>query len=117
MAGKNIRINLNPPLALTFLIVAVTGVMLFFHIGGGVIHRLHEWLSILFLILSIVHLTLNWTMLWACLAQGPIRLSIIALVLLSAALMLAGGSNDGRGTHGQGGSGHAGYQQIPGMGK
>jgi len=117
MAGKNIRINLNPPLALTFLVVAMTGVMLFFHIGGGVIHPLHEWLSIVFLILSIIHLTLNWKMLWACLAQGPLKLSILLVVLLSAVLMLGAGSSDGKGPHGRGGSGHGGYQAIPGTAK
>lgn len=58
MTGKNTRTNLNPSLALTFLIVAVTGVLMLSHIGGGRIHPLHEWMSVVFLSLCVIGLEL-----------------------------------------------------------
>jgi hypothetical protein len=110
MNMKDARTNLNPSLTLAFLIVSVTGMMLFFHIGGGSIHPLHEWMSVVFLILCIVHLSLNWKLLWAYLKHGPITLSFIVIFLLSAVLLLAGGNKDERSVDGRRGPGHAGYQ-------
>lgn len=117
MTRKNTRIYLNPSLALTFLIVALTGVMMLFHIRGGGIHSLHEWMSIAFLILCIIHLFLNWKLLWTCLVHGPIAWPLVVVFVLSAVLLLFGGGEKGRSAQGRGGSGHAGYQELHGPGK
>ena len=59
MTRKDIKTKLNPALALTFLIVGVTGVLLLFHIQGGGSKFLHEWMSVGFLILCVVHMIIN----------------------------------------------------------
>lgn len=97
MVKKDARTNLNPSLSLTFLIVAVTGVMLLFDIGGGGTEHLHEWMSVVFLILSIVHLALNWKPLWVYLKRGPIALSLVGVCLLSALLLFSGDDTDDHG--------------------
>ena len=44
----------------TFLLSAVTGILLFFKIHLGLIKPVHEWLSWLLVIAAILHLYINW---------------------------------------------------------
>ena len=112
MTKKNTRTYLNPSLALTFLIVAVTGVLMLFHLGGGGIRSLHEWMSIVFLIVSAVHLVLNWKFLWACLRRGPVIVSMVVILILSVFLILGGNNREGRHMQGQSGAGHGRYSSL-----
>lgn len=43
-----------------FVIAAVTGVLMFFHLGGHTLTGLHEWLGLLFVAASLLHVTRNW---------------------------------------------------------
>jgi len=109
MTRKDARTNLNPSLVITFLIVAVTGVMMLFHMGIGGIKHLHEWMSVVFLILGIVHLYLNWNPLRAYLKHGPTTLSLVAVSLLTVLLLFGGNNQHGRGPDGRPESPHAGH--------
>jgi len=100
MDHKNIKINLNPVLALTFMAVGVTGLLLFFHLGSRGIKNLHEWMSIVFLAVSILHLVLNWKPFLAFLKHRPVVVSIVLVTLLSGLLLLTAPKDGGRGRHG-----------------
>jgi len=52
--------QISPILAVLYIITSVTGICLFFHIHGKMIIVLHEWLGIIFVIISILHIMLNW---------------------------------------------------------
>lgn len=108
MTKKNVRIHLLPALSMTFLIVALTGMMMLFHLGLGGIKPLHEWMSVIFLILCVVHLAINWKAFLVHLKKGPIIASAITVCLLSI-LLLAGGSHDQGGRHGHYGTGNGPY--------
>lgn len=112
MTKKNVRIHLLPALTLTFFIVALTGMMMMFHIGIGGIKPLHEWMSVLFLILCVVHLTINWKVFLAHLKKGPFIASAITIGLLSLLLLASGGSRDGDGRHGHFGAGKGIYSNY-----
>ena len=43
-----------------FLVSAVSGVALFFHIGSATFHSMHEWLSMLLLVPVVLHVWKNW---------------------------------------------------------
>lgn len=116
MTKKEARAYLNPTLAITFPIVAVTGLMMLFHIGGRWIHPLHDWMSIIFLILGIVHITLNWKPISACLTSRSATLPFAFVFLLSIALLIYGGVNGGPFTHGKG-LGHGGQRIFRGVGR
>lgn len=42
------------------LVIGISGVMLFFHLGAGMVKGVHEWLGIAFAVIMLVHLALNW---------------------------------------------------------
>ena len=109
MTKKNTRIYINPALVLTFLIVSITGVLLLFHVGGGGIKNLHEWMSIAFLAVSIVHLFLNWKSLLACLKRVPVIISLVVVLILSAFLMFGGNNSNRRHLGGHSGAGQGRY--------
>ncbi len=109
MTKKNLRSSLNPPLVLTFIVVAITGIMLMFHIEARGIKNLHEWMSIVFLVLCIVHLCINWKTFLVYLKNRAVLASVIGVCLLSA-LLISGAGDSGRGHHGSSRSGH--YKQF-----
>jgi len=43
-----------------FLIIAISGLMLFFHINEGTVKNLHEYLGIIFVVAALLHVTYNW---------------------------------------------------------
>ena len=90
MAKSDARSRLNPFLALTFAVVAVTGLMLFFHVRIGALKAVHEWVSVAFVAASAIRVALNWRCLCGCLRLGPTLLAAAVLVL-TVALLLASG--------------------------
>lgn len=42
------------------LVIGISGVMLFFHLGEGLVKEAHEWLGIAFAVVMLVHLAMNW---------------------------------------------------------
>lgn len=109
MTGKNLRTSLNPSLILTFIIVGITGIIMMFHIDAGGIKHLHEWMSMIFLILCIIHLCLNWKILLAYLKNRVVVVSSIGVCLLTVLLLMSGGDR-GKGHYGESRSGH--YKQL-----
>ncbi len=107
MTRKDIKTKLNPALGLTFLIVGVTGILLLFHIQGGGIKFLHEWMSVGFLVLCVAHLIINWKAFVAFMKGGPVIASIVAVCLLSGLLLIGGQGHDGRGPNANAGYGYA----------
>jgi hypothetical protein len=106
MTKTNARTSLHPSLMLTFIIVGLTGILLLFHIDVRGIKHLHEWMSVVFLILCIVHLSLNWKAFLVHFKKGPVALSVIGLGLLSVLLLFGASGGDGHGSHDRSGSGH-----------
>ena len=77
-----------------FLVVAVTGILLFFHIGNGALKGVHEWLGIAFIAITAIHLMRNW--------NGFVRLvkkrrtqAVCAVAAIGAAAFIAFAPNDG----------------------
>ncbi len=42
------------------LVIGVSGVMLFFHLGEGLVKGVHEWLGMAFAAAMLIHLAINW---------------------------------------------------------
>jgi len=43
-----------------FAIVGLSGVLIFFHIGDGLLMGAHEWLGLVFVAASVLHVVRNW---------------------------------------------------------
>ena len=73
---------------LTFLVVGVTGVLMFFHVKSGTIVGLHEWLGICFLVAAGFHLAINWRS-FASYLNSPAFWIGVVVVGMACALALA----------------------------
>ena len=92
---------LSPFVAVAFAVIAVTGVMLFFHIKSGPIMALHEWFGWLFAIAGTVHLLLNLRPLLAYLRR-PVALISLGVGLALVALLWFGGAQHEKEHHERG---------------
>lgn len=103
---KNALLNktwLSPFVAAAFAVIAVTGVLLFFHFKNGPIMVLHEWFGWGFVVAGTVHALLNLRPLLAYLRQTAALVSLGVALILVVGLTLAGaGHEQGPGHHGHG---------------
>lgn len=74
----------TPITAGAFLLLAVTGVFMFFHAAPGLAKEAHEWLSWVFLVAVVFHLAVNFAAFKKYLFQrkGQVLLGAFALILL-----------------------------------
>ncbi len=79
-----------------FAVTAITGAMLFFHLGGGPVKGIHEWLSMAFVVGSGLHTLKNWRPFQDQFRRWPLWVALGVTVLVVAAFLLAGGSPEGR---------------------
>jgi hypothetical protein len=82
-----------------FLLMAVTGVLMFFGVRGGLISEVHEWFSWLFLVGAVAHLFVNYRPLILHLRSRWGRVSIAAACLLMVAAVLPTGIQTGHRLH------------------
>lgn len=68
-----------------FMLMSITGILMFFHIEVGLIKVAHEWLSWLMVIAVGLHVTLNWKIFSRYFSQKP----AVAIIGLFAVLMVA----------------------------
>lgn len=88
---------ITPITAALFIIVAFTGVLLLFHMGGGTAKEIHELLSLAFVAAAVLHLVLNWRVFASYLKKpATIALGVVAVVVL--VLTLGGGEQGGGGS-------------------
>ncbi|MGB0131418.1 DUF4405 domain-containing protein [Chlorobium sp.] len=74
------------PLAIgSFIILAVTGILMFFKIEGGYIKPVHEWLSWLMVAGVVLHTIANWKVFVAYFSKIP-AVSIISVAVVVTAL-------------------------------
>ncbi|MFO1465604.1 MAG: DUF4405 domain-containing protein [Steroidobacteraceae bacterium] len=68
-----------------FLVSAISGVFLFLHVGQGLFHEMHEWLSILLLAPFALHVWKNWAALLLYLRRRLLWLPLLASLVAAAA--------------------------------
>lgn len=72
------------PMITTFFIVSlVSGLALFFHVGGRAWHGIHEWLSIVLILPFALHLWKNWRPMVNYLKRTPMMIAFVVAVALS----------------------------------
>ena len=80
----------SPFVAIAFLVLAITGALLFFHVKSGPIVFLHEWFGWIFLGTGLLHLLLNARPLAVHLKQWRGITTLAIAVTLVAALTIIG---------------------------
>jgi hypothetical protein len=92
-----------------FIVVAVTGTFMFFHLGPGIFKLIHQWVSLGLVAIGLVHVLLNLKVLVSYL-RSPAALVSVALgiilcviVAMQPAPQRRGGPPPGAGVPQQGG--------------
>lgn len=85
--------------AISFVLVGISGVLMLFHVRIGAMTVLHEWIGLLFVLAGVLHLILNWKIFAKYCKQRSVIITIISVAILGAALMLSGGDHDSHGGH------------------
>ena len=71
----------------SFVVISVTGILMFFHMNTGLAKLAHEWLGWLLVIGGVAHLFVNWRAFLAYFRK-PVAIAIMAVVLLVGALAM-----------------------------
>lgn len=96
---------ISPFLGCLFLIIAGSGLLMFFHVHAGALKVLHEWIGLFFVAAGILHVTLNWKKFQSYLTERRAAVSIIAALAICLLLIVTGifsdkGYESHRGYHG-----------------
>lgn len=87
--------SLSPFVAVAFLVISVTGVLLFFHVKNGPIMVLHEWFGWTFVVAGLVHVLLNIKPLFSYLRLRSGLASLAVALIVTAVLAIAGLNHKG----------------------
>lgn len=105
---KKLRSWVTPITIGSFLLIGVTGLLMFFKVRGSLIVVTHEWLSPIFVIGACLHTWLNWGAVRAHLSQarGLVVVGLFAALLLFSLVPIGGVAEMAR-EHGHGQEGTA----------
>jgi hypothetical protein len=99
-AGKH-RSWVSPITTGCFLALGITGLMMMSHMRIGGVRALHEGMGILFCIVGVFHLILNWRTLLSYLRTRKGIIATAAIIILGAFMLFGGGDERGEGPHGR----------------
>lgn len=86
------RAWISPVTSVSFIVVAVTGIFLAFHIKNGSIKMLHEWLGYVFVLIGLVHIMINWKTFIAHFQKPAARIATASCIVLVAVMTFSGGT-------------------------
>ena len=82
-----------------FVVSTVSGVALFFHVGAGIFHGMHEWLSMVLLLPVALHVWKNWVPIKLYFQRGtlvlPLAVSLVAGLAFAAPGLMSGAASGG----------------------
>lgn len=83
------RNYVTPFIAIVFLVVGVTGLLMLFHLLDGYTEVVHEILGLFFLICAIFHIIINWKALKIHFKRGVFLPALCAILTVSILLVVA----------------------------
>jgi len=82
------RSFITPLITIIFLAVALSGLLMFFHIFDGYTEVVHEILGVFFVVFSVLHVILNWKALKIHFKKRVFILSTIVVAVISILLVI-----------------------------
>src|SRR5690606_22048435 len=83
------RNYITPFISIVFLIVGISGLLMFFHLLDGYTEVVHEILGVFFVICAIFHIILNWKALKIHFKKKVFLPALLAALTLSAVLVIS----------------------------
>lgn len=80
-----------------FLVSLISGIALFFHVGPGAFHGIHEWLSMVLILPFLMHLWRNWRGFANYFRHVPMALALGVSIAASLAFFVPTGGQAARG--------------------
>ena len=81
-----------------FLVSLVSGIALFFHVGPGGFHGMHEWLSMVLIVPFVLHVWRNWRPMTLYFPKASFGIAMaVSLVAALAFVVMPAGSGRGAG--------------------
>jgi hypothetical protein len=99
MPSSNSRVWLSPLTAIMFVAIGLTGVLMFFHVRSGAINVLHELAGLLFVIVGVLHLIVNWKTFCCYLKRRTAWITLGVGLAICVALLALGAGHEGRHGH------------------
>lgn len=93
---KRLRSWATPLTIGTFVIISVTGVLMFFHADSGLNKVVHEWIGLVMVAAVFAHLLLNWRA-FTTYFKRPVAVTLMSVgaLVLAASFFLGGGADGG----------------------
>jgi len=91
------RSFLSPAVAFTFIAVALTGILLLFHIHFPGIKDIHDWVGLAFVIFGVFHLAINWKPFEKHLRNRDARIALVLVAVLTISCGILGVNNSDNG--------------------
>ncbi|PTV93762.1 hypothetical protein C8J27_11242 [Rhodobacter aestuarii] len=79
-----------------FLVSLVSGVALFFHVGMGTFHEMHEILSMVLIVPFVLHVWKNWRSVVNYLKRAPMWIGLAVSLLVAVPFALPSSGSEGR---------------------
>ena len=93
---------ISPFVAVTYIAVAVSGILMLFHIKfPGTLH-IHQWGGVLFLIGGTIHMLINWRILLSYFKNTKVVYGTLVALLMIVFLVSLSPHEKGGGRHGHG---------------
>lgn len=93
---KRLRTWATPLTITTFMIMSVTGSLMFFHANTGMNKLVHEWVGLAMVAAVVVHLTLNWRP-FTTYFKRPLAISLMSagVIVLAGSFFFSAGEQSG----------------------
>lgn len=82
------RSFITPLITIIFLVVGLSGLLMFFHVFDGYTEVVHEILGVIFVVFSVLHVILNWKALKIHFKKRVFILSTIVVAVISILLVI-----------------------------
>jgi hypothetical protein len=98
--GNGVKSWLSPVVAMSFVLLAGTGILLLCDVKNHPIMALHEWMGVVFSVAGLVHLIVNWRVFTAYFKRRSALIALIITLILGVMLIIAGALEKPHGPHG-----------------
>lgn len=71
-----------------FLVSLISGIALFFHVGPGGFHGMHEWLSMVLIVPFVLHLWKNWRPMTGYFRHVPMAMALVVSAVAAGVFLM-----------------------------
>ena len=82
------RNYVTPFISLVFLVVGLSGLLMFFHLFDGYTEVVHEYLGVFFVVCAVFHIILNWKALKIHFNRGVFIPALLGVLAISVTLIV-----------------------------